>query len=195
MFFTFGECFVWIAFWTSTLVRTLDQANQLSYSLILANVLVEISFTNTPLTMKLFYAENMNWRFYIKVITWFLECTPTYSFSVAFGLMSLIASKRFNYNTVNWVDGTHFGYEEYIWERTIVVKTTHDVMHPPSVRHFVRNIQETTVFFVIAFWYFDHILSSNRGVAYPLLFPFTKSYWLSVFPFLRKEENLSEEEV
>lgn len=39
-------------------------------------------------------------------------------------------------------------------------------------------------------WYFDHVLSSNRGVAYSLLFPFQKAYWKTVFPtLLGKEED------
>jgi hypothetical protein len=172
------------------MVSTLDQANQLSYSLILANVLVECSFSVTPLTLKLFYAENMNWRLYIKVIKWILECFPTYSFSLGFGLMSMIASKRFNYNTVNWVDGSHFGLKEYYWERRIVVTTTNDVMYPPSVAYCVNCLIYTTIFFVVAFWYFDHILSSNRGVAYSMLFPFTKKYWISVFPFLASKKKV-----
>jgi hypothetical protein len=37
------------------------------------------------------------------------------------------------------------------------------------------------VLYLVLTWYFDHIISSNRGVASPFYFPFTKKYWFSFF--------------
>jgi hypothetical protein len=34
-------------------------------------------------------------------------------------------------------------------------------------------------FFGILAWYFDHVIDSNRGVAYPFYYPFSPNYWLS----------------
>ena len=123
---------------------------------------------------------------YIKFTTAMLEFFPTFSFSMAFGQICLIASKRFNFNTINWVDGHHMTYEEYTSWRILEVKTTNDIIHVKPIYHFVYMIQKTGVFIFIMFWYFDHVLSSNRGVGYSLYFPFQKSYWQSVFPCLQK---------
>lgn len=61
---------------------------------------------------------------------------------------------------------------DYYEPRVYVVTTTHDIIHAPPLAYFMRNIRHTTYFFMLVTWYFDHILSSNRGVAYPLTFPF-----------------------
>ena len=122
------------------MIRSLDQANQLSYSIILDNILVEISFTNTPLTLKLFYSDAVIKHFYIRVTTTLLEFFPTFSFSMAFGQICLLASKKFDFNTINWVDGHHLSYEEYTEWRILEVKTTNDVIHIKPIRHFVHMI-------------------------------------------------------
>jgi hypothetical protein len=43
----------------------------------------------------------------------------------------------------------------------------------------------------LALWfYFDHIIASNRGVAYSFYFIFQKSYWLSILPVSKKEREV-----
>lgn len=37
------------------------------------------------------------------------------------------------------------------------------------------------VLFMALAWYCDHVISHNRGVAYPPYFVFTKAYWKSIF--------------
>lgn len=106
----------------------------------MANILVEISFTNTPLTLKLFYADAVIKHSYIRVTTGLLEFFPTFSFSMAFGEICLLASKRFNFNTINWVDGHYMTYEDYTEWRILEVKTTHDIIHIKPIRHFVHMI-------------------------------------------------------
>ena len=122
------------------MVRSLDQANQLSYSIILANILVEISFTNTPLTLKLFYSDAVIKHAYIRFSVAMLEFFPTFSFSMAFGEICMIASKRFDFNTINWVDVHYMTYEEYTSWRTLEIKTTNDVIHVRPIQHFVLMI-------------------------------------------------------
>lgn len=48
----------------------------------------------------------------------------------------------------------------------------------------------TTMCLSILLWiYFDHIFSSNRGVAYNLTFFLEKSYWLSMLPEKYRNRN------
>jgi hypothetical protein len=77
---------VTMAFLFSTFVKSLDQANQLSYSIILANILVMLCFSSTPGTLKLFYSDQMTKLSYIRMTTQLLELMPTFSFAMAFGL-------------------------------------------------------------------------------------------------------------
>jgi hypothetical protein len=68
--------------------------------------------------------------------------------------------------------GRHMGYEDYHASKHIESKTTFDVINSKPIAHFVHCIEQTGLVFFILFWYFDHIFSSNRGVAYSLYFPF-----------------------
>jgi len=42
-------------------------------------------------------------------------------------------------------------------------------------------------------WYLDHVFASNRGVGHPAYFMFTKYYWVSVFPCLKKRRDMEAE--
>ena len=190
MFFWYTECFIWFALFTSTFVSSLDQANQISYSLILANILVQCAFTNCAVTLKLFYSETMMQFGWIKIVKWILECWPTYDFSLAWGLLAIRAGTKIDYNTLNWVNGDPFRDSDWYAEETWEIKTTHDIIHSTSINHLYKNIAHITYFLMLLTWYFDHVLSSNRGVAYPLTFPFQKSYWKTVFPSLLGKEQV-----
>ena len=172
LFFVYGQCFVLFAFFVSTMIKSLDQANQLSYSIILANILVECTFSNTPFTLKLFYSDAVVSHTFVKVWTWFLEMAPTFSFSMAFGQICFVASKRFHFDSISWIDGRKITMDDYYASTEMISKTTLDVIHTKPIAHFVHCINQTSVGLFILFWYFDHILSSNRGVAYSLYFPF-----------------------
>jgi hypothetical protein len=58
-FFSFGQNMVYLAFLLTTLVDKLDKAIQLTFIVILGNVMFMIVFVDCPLTLTLFYSENM----------------------------------------------------------------------------------------------------------------------------------------
>lgn len=89
----------------STFVRTMDQGNTLSYSFILGNIFVMCVFISTTATLKLFYADEMKKYAYIRLSTFLLELFPTFSFALSFGLITMNASKKFDYGSMEWEDG------------------------------------------------------------------------------------------
>jgi hypothetical protein len=97
---------------------------------------------------------------------------PTFSFALAFGLTTNIASRKFDFNEMNWVDGVTFGNDEYYKEYESYSKTTQTHIIAPSVSHFTNKIKLTAWLYFFMFLYFDHVLSSNRGVSYSFFFPF-----------------------
>ena len=66
---------------------------------------------------------------------------------------------------------------------------TGDIIEQPAASHFYYNIIFLNIVYVFLWLYFDHVLSSNRGVAYSFYFPLQKSYWMTVFPSCFKEET------
>jgi len=172
----------------STFVKTMDQANTVSYSIILANIYIMIIFISTTATLKLFYSDDMMEYVYIRMVTTILEMFPSFCFAMSYGITTFEASKNFDYGDLNWREGHHFGWEEYEKHFDYTGELTGQIIISPTVGHFVRKIKMMTWVFFFAFIYFDHIISSNRGVSYSFFFPFLKSYWKTIFPRLFKEE-------
>lgn len=155
----------------------------MAFIIILGNVLVMISFISAPATLKLFYAQKMKAHVYIRVMTRIFEYFPVFNFSLGFGCISLIAAERFDITSMNWVDGLHYGYEEFTSPVDRIAPLTGDIVEQPAASHFYNNIVFLNFVYAFLWFYFDHVLSSNRGVSYSFFFPLQKSYWKTVFPF------------
>ena len=57
-----------------------------------------------------------------------------------------------------------------------------NLIHQPPAISFHHNILIINWIYLALWFYFDHIISSNRGVAYSFYFIFQKSYWKSILP-------------
>lgn len=58
----------------------------------------------------------------------------------------------------------------------------------PSCQYFMYKIYTTTFVAILLWLYFDHVNSSNRGVAYHPLFFVDKSFWMGFLPAKYKKE-------
>jgi hypothetical protein len=96
---------------------------------------------------------------------------PTYNFSMAFGMISSRASKRFDFNHATWIDGGPFTDADYNADVHYDIKTTGDIVDAYAAHYWMNNIVNTTYGLIFLFWYLDHTLASNRGTSYPFYFP------------------------
>ena len=140
VFFTFGQSMVFMAFVVSTMVTKQDKANQLSYSLVLAILLIQMVFQNADFTLKLFYSKRIQGFFYVYIVTTILEMVPTYNFSMAFGMISSRASKRFDFNHATWIDGGPFTTADYNADVHYDIKTTGDIVDAYAAHYWMNNI-------------------------------------------------------
>lgn len=79
---------IFCAVMTSTIIKTEDQGNKLSYSIILAQLLIEIIFMDPEVTLKFFYSKIVRKLTYVNIIRFWLEKVPTFSWSLAYGLIA-----------------------------------------------------------------------------------------------------------
>jgi hypothetical protein len=179
--FWYGQCMVAWAFWISTLVTRQDQANQISYSLIMVIIIIQLVFANSDLVAKLFYNDRIQTFAYERITIAFFEFIPTYAFSMAFGQIAERASKRFSVNSANWIPGKPFTDELYYKTEIYEVKATNDIIRVPSTHYLMMHILYSMYLAMFLCWYCDHIFASNRGKAYSMFFPFQPSYWRAVF--------------
>ena len=108
---------------------------------------------------------------------------------MVYGVIGLYTSATFDYNATNWKLGGPWKEEYWTQSTYLNVEVVHMETHGPSAGDFQFLLFRAMWIFVFLWWYQDHVLASNRGYALPFYFPFTKSYWLSVFPCFGKEDD------
>ena len=99
VFFWFGEATVVFSLVIATIIVTREQASLISYSIILANILIEMIFSDVDFVFRLFYTDQATQLVYPRLLLEFFQFFPSFTFSVAFGIISKKASKSFNHNT------------------------------------------------------------------------------------------------
>mmetsp|Transcript_2362 Transcript_2362/g.3571 ORF Transcript_2362/g.3571 Transcript_2362/m.3571 type:complete len:181 (-) Transcript_2362:1214-1756(-) len=176
----------------STIVKTREQASQIAYSIILANIIMEMVFSDSDFTFKLFFTDDVRKLGYPTIALHIFELMPSFSFSLAFGIIARKASMSFDHNTQNWREPTHFTWDDFYEEQTMKFDLENTTIYVPSVSSQITMFQWQLGLYFLLFWYFDHVISSNRGVAWSLYFPVQKSYWIKVFsfiPFFKNRDN------
>lgn len=163
---------IFCAVMTSTIIKTEDQGNKLSYSIILAQLLIEIIFMDPEVTLKFFYSKIVRKLTYVNIIRFWLEKVPTFSWSLAYGLIAAQASSTFDYNKMNWVKGHPYPMEKYYQNTTDALRAFNDVLYTPAPAHFMGQVLTVCLIYCVLAWYFDHVFSSNRGVGYSFYFMF-----------------------
>lgn len=172
IFFAYNTTVVSFAFMISTIITKQDQANRISFMVILTAVLIGVMFSEPRATLGIFRNEKTQDIFFIKAVRYMFEMIPTFSFSLAFGLVCTTAARHLPFATNVWTAGRPFTLEDYNSPRIIIIKLSNDKVDCPPVAYFVFCMWRTFFISVTLFWYFDHIFASNRGVAHSLLFPF-----------------------
>ena len=107
---------------------------------------------------------------------------PPYQFVMAFGLTARAAGSRLDYDSMSWRPGGKFGEKEYHEDVVEHTAATGALIHAPSPARFMSAMYWAQFCIWLLWWYLDHVLASNRGVAYCFYFMFQKQYWLGLLP-------------
>jgi hypothetical protein len=105
---------------------------------------------------------------------------PTFSTAITYGSISRVASTHIDSNDFGWLKGRDYTWEDFFTPLTgkFIVG---DNFHAPSPAFTYMCTVISLILLLILTWYFDHVISANRGVGSPLYFPFTRKYWSTVF--------------
>jgi ABC-type multidrug transport system fused ATPase/permease subunit len=187
IFFWFGQTMVAMAFCISTMITTQLQGNNISYTSIVTLLLVNIIFANTDWILRLFYSSLSEGSGFVSLFLDVLMMLPPYQYVMAFGLTARAGGARLNYDSMSWTPGAKFGSAEYYADIREIAQATGAHIHAPSVASFMSSMYWTQFWIWVLWWYLDHVLASNRGVAYCFYFMFQKQYWVSVLPTKYKQ--------
>ena len=144
--------------------------------------MVDSVFSSSDICLKIFYNKRSTKIFIVHFVTKCLEFMPAYTFSMAFGLVATRASQRFNFSTLSWVPGDKYSTADYYASHKYTINSLNDEFFAPSCYYMMQHMYIEIVVIFSIWWYLDHVLASNRGVAYNFLFMFQKDYWKSCMP-------------
>lgn len=111
-----------------------------------------------------------------------METIPVYQYSLVYGIIAQIAAPLFDMDSMSWVVGRPFKAEDYHSPVKIILGVFGDIIEGPSPAHIMHKLYLSTLILILAWLYFDHVDSSNRGVAYSPIFFLEKNYWLNLMP-------------
>ena len=178
--FSFSFAMVGLSFFMSTLVPNSQIANNMSYSVILIVIIVQLIFTLNELVFSIFYNDRTRTTFMVTFVRSIFYIVPTFTFSVLFGGMTRVCGTHLSSEDLAWIPGKVCTWSDFYAESTGPVGTGDTFTVPSSCSLLFTLLGVATMYYVLA-WYCDHVISSNRGVSSTYLFFFKKDYWKSVF--------------
>lgn len=178
IFFIFTNAMIAMAFFVSTLVHTQSSANQLAYTFVLMTIIFQAVFSQQDVNNMFLYNDETSGKFSIRMARLFFNSVPSFTFSVTLGALIKVASTHLDPQSIIWVKGRKYGWDDFTRRETgsIVLDVTYTM--PSGMESLMILLGDVVMYLVLA-WYFDHVISNNRGVADPPYFLFTKKYWMS----------------
>lgn len=180
VFFVFSMTMISLAFFVSTLIHTQTQATSMAFTVVLVIIVFELVFSQPDFNSRFFFANSMENNFMISNIKRIFYMFPSFSLSICYGALVKMAARHLDQAIFAWIPG-----EKYTWSdfgKNLEGKLVDGVEYTmPSPLHSVEMMIRSMLIYLALTWYFDHVISANRGVADPLYFMFTPKFWKSVF--------------
>lgn len=173
LYFFFSLSMVLLAFFLSTILKTLKSGYTVSYSFILIGLVIQAVLSDYLVIYSLYNVDLPGW---IRIIIFILNLYPPFNFSKAFDDIATKAAPRFDYNELRWVDGTEYTWSD-LFKRIrgkTSLETEYDV--PPTYDSFLWMFFNIILFWLLT-WYFDNVNESNKGKSVSYWFCFDKNYW------------------
>ena len=101
-----------------------------------------------------------------------MELLPTYSFSMALGIVAGTAAPFFDIDIETWVPSRDYTWEMFYEPSRMTIKISRDHLDIPAPAYFMYRMWHSIVAGLFVFWYLDHLVASNRGANLKWYFPF-----------------------
>lgn len=198
LFFMFSIAMLMLAFILSTCVSTQRVAYTISYAFVLLAIVILLMFTNSLVLYFIFFNDRS--ESYVGVLRAIFYMFPPFIYTLIFGVIVRKATTHFDDNSQQFLKGTSFTWSDLV-KPEIGEYSTGDTYKSPTPLHSFGMLLLVITVYAILVWYFDHVISSNRGTNERFYFFLTPKYWETVFCKKRalnrikeakKNENLDE---
>lgn len=160
VYFVFSFSMIIYAFFLSTLIKTVKSAYTISYAFVLFAVLLNLILSNSLLLYFIFF--NKKGDLAGTVLKYIFYFYPPFIFAIMFGIVNRRASTHFDDSTFSFVPGTYFGWKDLTIPE-IGEFAIGDQFESPTVLSCFGVYFLIIIFYLTLIWYFDHVISHNRG--------------------------------
>jgi hypothetical protein len=173
IFFLFTMSMQFMAFFLTTILKTMKSAYTVSYAFILVALVMEIFLTNDAIIFYL-YSTDLPW--WVGIIKFAFSLYPPFNFAKCYSDIASLSASHFDNTEFRWKKGNGYHWDDLTTRKvgTMQGNINFDV---PTTLETIGYLCLDMIFYGILAWYFDHVDSSNRGKSYSKIFCFQKSYW------------------
>ena len=172
LFFLICLSMQFVTYFISTIVDTLKFSNTITYGFFLFAWVVQVLMSNIVIIYLLYQDKVQTWMLLFR---YFLQLYPPFQFAKIWGDISQKSGYHYNFDNNDWE--TENGYQwNDIYKPRVGRQLGTKYYAPPTSTNLLLLLMDTILFGILA-WYFDHILSHNRGKSLTPYFFFTSSYW------------------
>ena len=150
----------------------------MSYAVVLLSIVILIMLTNALVLYFIFFNERSDAS--VKVLRAVFYMFPPFIYSLLFGVIVRKATTHFDENSQQFVEGSSFGWSDLTKPETGEFSVG-DAYESPTPLHSFGMMFLVIFIYSILLWYFDHVISDNRGTNESFYFFLTPKYWESVF--------------
>jgi hypothetical protein len=131
---------------------------------VLVTIIFQIMFSQQNVNHVFLFNDASKDNFTVTFMRTMFYLFPSFTVSVCFGAVALVASTHMDPASVTWVKGLKYSWADFFkpddgW----IVGGIH--WTAPSGFEFMMILVYDALFFLLLTWYFDHVVSHNRGVA------------------------------
>jgi hypothetical protein len=131
---------------------------------VLVTIIFELVFSQPDANNRFFFSDEKRDNFTIQTVKNIFYCFPSFTLSICFGALIKVAAAHLDQAIFAWIPGRIYGWSDFSQEITgKLADGTAFTM--PSPLHSVMVMVGDIAFYLILTWYFDHVISANRGVA------------------------------
>lgn len=150
----------------------------MSYAFVLLSIVILLMLTNVLVLYFIFFNDRSDaFVGYIRALFYMF---PPFIYALIFGLIVRKATTHFDDNSQQFVKGSGFGWADLV-KPEIGQYSQGDTYQSPTPLHSFGMMVFLMTIYVILLWYFDHVISSNRGTNERFYFFLTPKYWETVF--------------
>jgi hypothetical protein len=131
-----------------------------------------------PKGTELFPQSTLNFIVFIRTLLYLLY--PPFTYAMLFMQIMRISTTHFNSNYQAFIQGRFFSWPDLLYEEhdfTVVMVEYHVSSALSSFCYLLFNM----FLYMVLAWYFDHVVTDNRGIKYSKLFFLKKKYWYKKF--------------